>query len=352
MDSATRAWDEVDLSPGSAEYDTVIASGVIPRFGVTGLLDWAYTNGAFYGVGTDGRDADLMMFNPVTGTLTNLGPLSGVSGNGVYAAAFAAPGGNLWVSDDSSGVIYQINVIIGTASRVAVGPRDANSDGARCGLAPTPVALPDDAVTFIGDSVTAGFDYCGIAENAPNISCTVNQAMPNAWYFGNNSLHDCNPPAPPANPTNACSNDNDNGKPWDAPPWTPGPRAPTIAYPYQIAASQSGTHGAEVSDWAVTGAIPARWDPHGGIYGPQLEKIKDQYVVVMLGRIRCSLPIWTSTSRRSSTPTALARTQPDTKLAGSGIPVRFPAQSPAVTRNGPISSRRNTWSTYTRRCSA
>ena len=111
----------------------------------------------------------------------------------------------------------------------------------------------------------------------------MNQAVPDAWYLGNNSLHDCNPPAPPANPTNACSNDNDNGKPWDAPPWTPGPRAPTIAYPYQIAASQSGTRNAEVSDWAVTGATPARWDPDGGIYGPQLKQIKDQYAVVMLG---------------------------------------------------------------------
>jgi hypothetical protein len=174
--------------------------------------------------------------------------------------------------------------------------------GARCGLAPAPAAPLRDAVTFIGDSVTAGFDYCGIAENAKDISCTVNQPMPDSWYFGNNSLKKCNPPAPPANPNNACSNDNDNGKPWDAGPWTPGPHAPRIAYPYQIAASQSGTHKAEVSDWAVTGATPARWDPDGGIYGAQLKKIKDQYVVVMLGAnpllatyLNITFPVPTST---------------------------------------------------------
>jgi hypothetical protein len=59
--------------------------------------------------------------------------------------------------------------------------------------------------------------------------------------------------------------------------------APDIAYPYQIAASQSPAGGAAVSDWAVTGATPADWDPDGGIYGAQLKKLDDQYVVMTLG---------------------------------------------------------------------
>ena len=46
--------------------------------------------------------------------------------------------------------------------------------------------------------------------------------------------------------------------------------------------------GAAVSNWAVTGATPANWDPddpppNGGIYGPQLNKLKNQYVVMTLG---------------------------------------------------------------------
>jgi hypothetical protein len=283
MDSATGVWDEVDLSPGSPGYDTVIASGVTTRSGVTALpSDWAYTNGAFYGMATNEGASDLIMFSPITRKLTNLGPVSGVPGSGAYGAAFAAPDGNLWVSDGGGG-IYHVNVLVVAGSSFVTSPRGGFSDGARCGLAPAPVAPPRDSVTFIGDSVTAGFDYCGTAENAPHISCTVNDAMPNSWFRGDNSLKDCNPPAPPADPTNACSNDNVNGKPWDAPPWTPHPGAPVIAYPYQIAVSQWGSRKAEVSDWAVTGATPARWDPDDGIYGPQLKKIKDQYVVVMLG---------------------------------------------------------------------
>jgi hypothetical protein len=145
------------------------------------------------------------------------------------------------------------------------------------------VAAPGNTVTFIGDSVTAGFGYCGPAETAAGVQCRPNQEMANSWVVGKNSLKDCAPPDPPLNPTDACSNDNDKGAPWNAPPWSPGPDAPDVAYPYQIAASQSPDGGAAVSDWAVTGATPADWDPDGGIYGPQLKKLDDQYVVMTLG---------------------------------------------------------------------
>jgi hypothetical protein len=142
------------------------------------------------------------------------------------------------------------------------------------------VSWPLATVTFIGDSVTAGFGYCGASENAANVSCAPNQEFANAWYFGDNSLSDCRPPAVP---NDACSNNNDKGKPWDAPPWSPGPKSPRVAYPYQIAATQSGTSYAAVSDWAMTGATPANWDPSKGVFGPQLKKLKKQYVVMTLG---------------------------------------------------------------------
>ena len=157
MDSATGVWDEVNLSPGAPDYDTVIASGVITRSGVTALpSDWAYTNGALYGMATNDGDSDLIRFNPITRKLTNLGPVSDVPGSGVYGAAFAAPDGNLWVSDKNTAEIYQVNVLVVTGSRFGLGSGDTNRDGARCGLAPAPVAPLHDAVTFIGDSVTAG----------------------------------------------------------------------------------------------------------------------------------------------------------------------------------------------------
>ncbi len=142
------------------------------------------------------------------------------------------------------------------------------------------VTWPAATVTFIGDSVTAGFGYCGASENARNVSCGVNQPFANAWYFGDNSLSDC---APPDVPNDACSNNNLNGKPWDALAWSPGPKSPHVAYPYQIAATQSDSSYAAVSDWAMTGATPANWDPNSGVFGPQLKKLKDRYVVMTLG---------------------------------------------------------------------
>ena len=94
---------------------------------------------------------------------------------------------------------------------------------------PTPVSTPSttpafggettpelsNKVTFIGDSVTAGFGYCGYSEQAKNTTkCRTNQEMENDWISGDNSLSDCKPPE--GTPTDACSNNNDKGKPWDS----------------------------------------------------------------------------------------------------------------------------------------
>jgi hypothetical protein len=166
----------------------------------------------------------------------------------------------------------------------AASPASAAAHGpARTFSSPGSIGGFNDDVTFIGDSVTAGFGYCGIAENAAHVSCVPNEKMANSWYFGNNSLDDCAPPAAPTLPNDACSNDNDKGEPWNAGTWHAGSGSPVVAYPYQIAKSQSGSSRANVSDWAITGSTPADWDPKGGAYGPQLEKIKNQYVVMTLG---------------------------------------------------------------------
>ncbi|HEY2477376.1 MAG TPA: hypothetical protein VGI17_01470 [Solirubrobacterales bacterium] len=138
------------------------------------------------------------------------------------------------------------------------------------------------SVTFIGDSVTAGFGYCG-TENAKEVTCKPNEEFANAWT-GKNSIKACAPKASPAPLVDACSNDNFNGKPWKQDPWKPGPDAPVVAYPYQLAAGQSSSNPASVSDWAVTGSTPANWDPQGGGLGKELlGSLNNQYVVMTLG---------------------------------------------------------------------
>jgi len=138
-----------------------------------------------------------------------------------------------------------------------------------------------NSVTFIGDSVTAGFGFCG-SENAKEVNCRPNQEFANDWT-GENSLEACAPDAAPKPLIDACSNDNFYGKPWKQPPWAPGPNAPLIAYPFQLAAGQSPDAPASVSDWAVTGSTPADWDPKGGTFAGQLGELKNQYVVLTLG---------------------------------------------------------------------
>lgn len=160
--------------------------------------------------------------------------------------------------------------LIATAPAAAIGPPESFSD----------------KVTFIGDSVTAGFGYCG-AENKWDLTCKVNGEMKNRW-LSTDSIRACKPPEVP---TDACSNDNFDGKPWAQPPWTPGPHAPDVAYPYQLAAGQSQVEPASVSDWAVTGSTPIQWDPQAGpqkdptagMFKRQLGELNHQYVVMTLG---------------------------------------------------------------------
>ena len=155
---------------------------------------------------------------------------------------------------------------------------------AAAAVAAVPAAVSSDPPTvyFIGDSVTAGFGYCGTegGSNSEHITCAPNEPFRDAWYFGDNSLSDCNPP----NPVNdRCSNNNDKGAPWNAGPWKPGPSAPTVAYPYVIARDQSRADAAPIEDWAMTGSTPADWDPSGGRFGGQLTKIKNSFVVMTSG---------------------------------------------------------------------
>ena len=146
---------------------------------------------------------------------------------------------------------------------------------------------PSDAdhVVFIGDSVTAGFGYCGAegGSNSDRVSCGVNGTMANSWYLGDNSLVVCQPVDAPTTVNDRCSNNNFRGAPWDAGPWADQPTAPTIAYPFVIAKTQRPAGDATVEDWAMTGSTPKDWDPDGGAFGPQLQKIKNSYVAMTLG---------------------------------------------------------------------
>ncbi len=152
----------------------------------------------------------------------------------------------------------------------------------------------DAKVYFVGDSVTAGFGYCGSADVGIILGCSMNAEFTDSWWNANqNSLGYC---APRKVPDDRCSNNNYN-PPWSGPNgglWSQGDNAPTIAYSYVIARDQAAAPSrAEVRNWAITGSEPTHWDPGGlsedgvmqqaGIFGPQLQNIHNSYVVMTLG---------------------------------------------------------------------
>ena len=97
----------------------------------------------------------------------------------------------------------------------------------------------NDSVVFIGDSVTAGFGYCGLRAGQER-TAAAGSGDGELWNRGDNTLNDCTPPNPPELPNDACSNDNVQ---WQAladhPPGRAGPDSPSVAYPFQIAARQT-----------------------------------------------------------------------------------------------------------------
>lgn len=146
-------------------------------------------------------------------------------------------------------------------------------------------------VYFIGDSVTAGFGYCG-QESALVNNCAVNSTFSDAWVGGGVlwSLGYC---APGNVPDDRCSNNNAAGGPWTAGPWVAGDALPKVAYSYAIAGLQSPKQPAQIFNWAVTGSTPSHWDAvtigqpraneNPGLFANHLGDIHNSYVVMTLG---------------------------------------------------------------------
>lgn len=149
----------------------------------------------------------------------------------------------------------------------------------------------DSKVYFIGDSVTAGFGYCGNEGAAVN-NCAINTEFPDRWT-GLGVLWSLSYCAPGDVPDDRCSNNFAPGGPWTAGPWTAGDNTPRMAYSYAIAGLQSPDRPAQIFNWAVTGSTPSHWDAvalpptrpkeNPGIFAGHLLGIQNSYVVMTLG---------------------------------------------------------------------
>lgn len=150
--TATEPWYEVDLSPGSATYGKVIASGTwtMPA-GLASGADWSWVRGALYMLSLPSqgpKTPHLVRFTASTSASVDLGALPfTVPGTftgpllNVFGATYADQAGNLYASYNGGGQIYRIPLSdIGAASLLTVGPASSYNDGARCLRGPSPIA--------------------------------------------------------------------------------------------------------------------------------------------------------------------------------------------------------------------
>ncbi|RTR38416.1 LruC domain-containing protein [Shewanella canadensis] len=116
------------------------------------ITDFAFhpSNGYIYAV-TNGATGSLLQIDPSDGSANNLGVVVTSSGsNFTFGAQFFDPDGTLYLSNNSDGKIYRLNVEEANPSAdiFAYGPSSSSNDGARCALAEVPVG---DNVDF-GDA--------------------------------------------------------------------------------------------------------------------------------------------------------------------------------------------------------
>lgn len=116
------------------------------------ITDLAFhpTDGHIYSI-SNGSTGKLLRIDAATGAAVNLGTVITSSGsNFIFGAQFFDPDGNLYVSNNSNGNIYKVNVdeTSPTAVLFAYGPSSSSNDGARCALAEVTVG---DSVDF-GDA--------------------------------------------------------------------------------------------------------------------------------------------------------------------------------------------------------
>ena len=127
--------DIYDIDPSSPNYMTHIGNFSTP---IGNIADIAFdeVTGAFYGIHAGSNN--LHSFDPVADVWTDLGPVSGLPGSGIYGAAYSTRSGELFFGNNGSGEIYLIDARAPgfpatlTATLFANGAPSSNNDGARC----------------------------------------------------------------------------------------------------------------------------------------------------------------------------------------------------------------------------
>ncbi len=159
----------VDLSVDTGDYVMEkIASA--QDMGSPPLTDLAFhpTNGLIYAVDNDGY---LLEINPEDGLTTRISQVLSEQALGfsfTFGAQFFDVDENLYVSNNSNGYVYRIDLQTEVADFFAYGPISRSNDGARCALAPVISSTPLD-FGDAPDTYQTSFDAAGPRHGIGNL---------------------------------------------------------------------------------------------------------------------------------------------------------------------------------------
>lgn len=162
--SAGLGYVKLDLNAESETYGTVVASGAPAAALPYPIGDWAYIPAypdALFALGQEivpagtlvllpSYNTHLMLFNTTTFTWANVATFAGISGGvtGVlgeaqWGSVYSANDGNVYGTEQNSGLLWRFPIAGGNAALVSLGAIPLNGDaidGARCPLSDSLVA--------------------------------------------------------------------------------------------------------------------------------------------------------------------------------------------------------------------
>jgi hypothetical protein len=134
LSSSGSNWARVNMVPSSGTFGQLIDSGSTSNLpSGYSVIDWVFLPGQgqnLYAIASSGSASYLFVFSMTSKSWTQLRSYGSIAGN-TWGAAYAAPDGSLYASDNNTGQIWKFP-LTGAATQISTGPSTSSNDGARC----------------------------------------------------------------------------------------------------------------------------------------------------------------------------------------------------------------------------
>lgn len=161
---------QIDANPASPTYKQIVQSVVPPS--TLGIIDWAVdtrNQNMLYGLSyISNSQTDMIRYDLVNNTITNLGTVSGIlTETAGYGAAYSQRDGILYFGNNASGRIYKVDLTVSAtaATLFSVGPTAGNNDGAKLfSFEPSTPCSFDSDLDGVADYLDSDSDNDGVPD--------------------------------------------------------------------------------------------------------------------------------------------------------------------------------------------